>query len=449
MVQILLQFLYVLIFIFFRPTLRLVLEHHFFAAIEKIPKMMPSALAYAEPTWRNGVDGSYIPTFESSEPTVGTIRKTFDSALQALTQGERKRSPLTEQGTDLELRKSAMVTSKPTPTMNYNRIPESLGKNGKAFQIYDEYREHESDSPKPKAQVIVTSANALDEIYVRGEIPGSIDSIIKQTATLSIGNCMNGRLDIGNKNASPSAEKHKLPPIPTADNLALELMHSRLCYFFERGSKKEDSHCCKKIGNNDVNVWVVRYVDYTSKYGFGFLLNNGSAGVYFNDSTKAVVAPDRETFQYIERRKHSSGFSDCEIHTLTSFPDSLKKKVTLLKHFCSYLLEQQKRSVEVEMRNDLEVSDTSSVELVYLTKWVRTKHAIFFRLSDGTVQIVFFDQTELMLSSDISSLVYVDKTQSRTSMTLDLHLIESHPDVAKRLKYGKDILHQLVQAGKG
>ena len=33
-------------------------------------------------------------------------------------------------------------------------------------------------------------------------------------------------------------------------------------------------------------VWVVRYVDYTSKYGLGFLLNTGSAGVYFNDSTK-------------------------------------------------------------------------------------------------------------------------------------------------------------------
>lgn len=410
---------------------------------------MPSALAYAEPTWRNGVDGSFIPTFES-ESTIGTVRKTFDSAHQAFTQAEKRRSPLTEQGTDLEVRKSALVTSKPSPNININKIPESLGQQGRAFQIYDEYCDHKSESPKPKAQVIVTSANALDEI--RGEISGSIDNVIKQTAALSIGNCMNGRLDFGNKNASLSTEKHKLPPIPTADNLALELMHSRLCFFFDRESTTEDSHGCKKIGRNNVNVWVVRYVDYTSKYGFGFLLNNGSAGVYFNDSTKAVVAPDRETFQYIERRKHSSGFSpitDCEIHTLTSFPDSLKKKVTLLKHFCSYLLEQQKRSVEVEMRNDLEVSDTSYIELVYLTKWVRTKHAIFFRLSDGTVQIVFFDQTELMLSSDVSSLVYVDKTQSRTSMSLDLNLIESHPDVAKRLKYAKDILHQLVQGGKG
>jgi polo-like kinase 1 len=93
---------------------------------------------------------------------------------------------------------------------------------------------------------------------------------------------------------------------------------------------------------------------------------------------------------------------------LSSFPDSLKKKVTLLKHFAAICSNSKKGSVEDEMRNVLEVSDTSNVELVYLTKGVCTKHANFFRLSDGTVQIVFFDQTELMVSSDISSLVYVD-----------------------------------------
>jgi hypothetical protein len=49
------------------------------------------------------------------------------------------------------------------------------------------------------------------------------------------------------------------------------------------------------------------------------MLSNGSAGVYFSDSTKAVVTPGGETFHYIERREHSSGFTsipECEIHML-------------------------------------------------------------------------------------------------------------------------------------
>ena len=55
------------------------------------------------------------------------------------------------------------------------------------------------------------------------------------------------------------------------------------------------------------NKWVTRYVDYTSKYGLGFLLNDGSSGVYFNDSTKAVHAAVGEEFVYVERRKAGAG----------------------------------------------------------------------------------------------------------------------------------------------
>jgi hypothetical protein len=371
---------------------------------------MPSALAYAEPTWKNGIDGFFFPTFEN-ESTNAIIKNTFVSTLHAPTESEKKRSTLTEHLADLAGRKTSLLSFNPTPNIHSNKITESLGQHGRAFQIYDEVHDHKIDAPKPMTQVIATLAKPQDEKMAREAISGSIDNIIKKAAALSIGDCINGRLDLVNRNALPPAEKSKLPPIPTADNVALEQMLSRLCYFFERGSTSEGSPACRKLGRGSVNVWVVRYVDYTSKYGFGFLLSNGSAGVYFNDSTKAVVAPDRETFQYIERRKHSSGFisiPDCEIHTLTSFPDSLKKKVTLLKHFAAICSNSKKSSVEDEMRNVLEVSDTSNVELVYLTKGVCTKHANFFRLSGGTVQIVFLDQTESMVSLDISSLVYVD-----------------------------------------
>jgi hypothetical protein len=48
-------------------------------------------------------------------------------------------------------------------------------------------------------------------------------------------------------------------------------------------------------------LWVTQSVDYTSKYGLGYLFSNGSAGVYFNDSTKIICAPDGLTFDYIAR----------------------------------------------------------------------------------------------------------------------------------------------------
>jgi hypothetical protein len=33
-------------------------------------------------------------------------------------------------------------------------------------------------------------------------------------------------------------------------------------------------------------VYVKKWVDYSSKYGLGYLLSDGTTGIYFNDSTK-------------------------------------------------------------------------------------------------------------------------------------------------------------------
>ncbi len=39
------------------------------------------------------------------------------------------------------------------------------------------------------------------------------------------------------------------------------------------------------------DIWITKWVDYSSKYGMGYLLLNGANGVYFNDSTKIIISP--------------------------------------------------------------------------------------------------------------------------------------------------------------
>ena len=43
-------------------------------------------------------------------------------------------------------------------------------------------------------------------------------------------------------------------------------------------------------------VWVKKWVDYSTKYGLGYLLSDGSTGVYFNDSTKIILDKNSEVF---------------------------------------------------------------------------------------------------------------------------------------------------------
>lgn len=204
------------------------------------------------------------------------------------------------------------------------------------------------------------------------------------------------------------------------------------------------------VGLTAPEKWVTRYVDYTSKYGLGFLLNDGTSGVCFNDSTKTSLEREGEKFHYIERKRSEDGDvvrSDFVVsnYTLSEYPESLNKKVTLLKHFRNYLLDQQQKAKE-ELSFEAIFAEGSPSQFIYIKKWIRTKHAILFRLSDQTVQIVFYDQTEILLTPDDQAITYVDKNHSRKTYFLTDELVGTFLELEKRIKYSRDILQQLLSA---
>ncbi len=90
-------------------------------------------------------------------------------------------------------------------------------------------------------------------------------------------------------------------------------------------------------------MWVTNWVDYSTKYGMGYLLLNGATGVYFNDGSKIVLSPDLTYFDYIER-SGPGGDENGRQDELSSFkidqyPKELTKKVALLHQFNKYLLD--------------------------------------------------------------------------------------------------------------
>ena len=52
----------------------------------------------------------------------------------------------------------------------------------------------------------------------------------------------------------------------------------------------------------EAEVWVKKWVDYSTKYGLGYYLSNEATGVFFNDSTKIVLDPNGHHIDYMERR---------------------------------------------------------------------------------------------------------------------------------------------------
>eukprot|EP01028_Stygiella_incarcerata_P006744 TRINITY_DN2739_c0_g1_i1.p1 TRINITY_DN2739_c0_g1~~TRINITY_DN2739_c0_g1_i1.p1 ORF type:complete len:609 (-),score=162.51 TRINITY_DN2739_c0_g1_i1:279-2105(-) len=194
-------------------------------------------------------------------------------------------------------------------------------------------------------------------------------------------------------------------------------------------------------------VWVCKWADFSSRYGLAYRLNTGETGAHYNDSTKMIM-DTKGTIEYFDRQRLEAGAVDVqETHSVSEYPESLKKKVTLIKYFQSHL--QQESSGEdtdgavgaVGRRDDAEIG------VVYVKRWLLTRHAIIFRLSNKCVQVIFHDNTEILLSAEGKIVTYVDGSGHR--QVFSLNDVAMHPDheVAKRLKYTKGILYQLIHNG--
>jgi len=243
---------------------------------------------------------------------------------------------------------------------------------------------------------------------------------------------------------SPMASARKVP----------QVLQSR-----DRETQPKESHRARserpdrtqEISSSLPDVWVTKWVDYASKYGVGYVLSDGSIGVHFNDSTKIVLVPGGTHFDYVTRRTQEKAEERTTYHWDT-YPEELKKKVTLLRHFKNYMM------TDVLERKDGASAGESSLkpaslaakvtyapgQVPFVKKWTRNKHAIMFQLSNKTVQVIFFDKTEAVLSSRSHLVTYVDKKGQVQAYPLTNVLDVPSAELAKRLRYTKDILVNLL-----
>jgi hypothetical protein len=79
-------------------------------------------------------------------------------------------------------------------------------------------------------------------------------------------------------------------------------------FFSARGGKEnkleknQDALSKETLEEIKRDVSVLEYVDYSTKYGVGYLLSDNSFGVFFNDSTKILYEPSEKVFHYLDRK---------------------------------------------------------------------------------------------------------------------------------------------------
>jgi hypothetical protein len=149
-------------------------------------------------------------------------------------------------------------------------------------------------------------------------------------------------------------------------------------------------------------VFIASWVDYCNKYGMGYALTDGSVGVHFNDSTTLVLAADKQSvapnlsfhwmliafnlchrhFDYISSRRQGTVYVR-KNYTVGDYPEELKSKVYLLKHFEGYIMSKLYGDYEYTF---LDLQRTKGMQFVQ--KYLRMKHVIVFKLSHDVLQVV-------------------------------------------------------------
>nr|VZI01570.1 unnamed protein product [Spirometra erinaceieuropaei] len=182
--------------------------------------------------------------------------------------------------------------------------------------------------------------------------------------------------------------------------------------------------------------WVSKWVDYSDKYGIGYHLCDSSNGVLFNDGTRLLLTANSENLQYIDK-----GGTEY-LYTMVDYPNSLAKKVTLLKCFTSYMHENLLNAGENITRRE---SD-SMARLPFLRKWFRTDLAIILHLSNGTLQMNFFDDhSKIILCPLMEAVTYIDP--NRDFKTFRFNLLKANgitEDLRKRLVYASSMIDSLA-----
>ena len=227
-------------------------------------------------------------------------------------------------------------------------------------------------------------------------------------------------------------------------------------------------------------VWVVKWVDFSSKYGIGYILNNGLIGVYFNDNSKILFNPKENRFTIDERK-----ISDQQelLYTIgyNEYPDGLKKKIFLFHNFKKLLEEENKpnksnekkrqsmhksgmkekhrsktkgkkeneNNKENDFNRTVSVSDKfEEIDYIFVKKWLKTKHAIIFRFSNKVIQVCFKDNTQLIIHPLNQTVTYINKAEEKIKYPINKSLNTPNSEINKRVKYTKEVLAHMVSLNK-
>ena len=121
--------------------------------------------------------------------------------------------------------------------------------------------------------------------------------------------------------------------------------------------------------------YVVKWVDYSNKYGFGYVLSDGTIGVHFRDSSRIASNPQAVSFTSCKGRTHEMSREQAE----TCQVQEISIRMRLLHHISDYM--------ERNLAGGMPPSSTCKFAGQQLVKWHRSADSVALQLSGDVLQV--------------------------------------------------------------
>jgi polo-like kinase 1 len=211
---------------------------------------------------------------------------------------------------------------------------------------------------------------------------------------------------------------------------------------------------------------ISKYFDYSSKFGLVYFINNTHIGICFNDYSNILRHMNKDQneqdlantnnydYIYLEKNAQSSqNFDEIELENYLASKNTSKdiiKKFEIFKHIVNKHLkdfEEVKKQKFINNSGNY-MNDGVINKLFFVKKFLVSKNAILFRLSNKLIQIFFTDNSEITFSTETTDFIFKNKKGEEEQESIQNALSGEDNDLIKKIKMAKSLLIFFVKNHK-
>ena len=192
-------------------------------------------------------------------------------------------------------------------------------------------------------------------------------------------------------------------------------------------------------------LFVKKFLDYSQKYGIGYILSNEDVGVLFNDKSTLLKKKNKKKIYYITNSKNDNKTTIIS-YEQKKYPQNLKKKYKLFHYITNELLNCEGKFNLIEEKNLKfeKIENLEKKEIIFVKQFLKTKYCSLLKSNEKVMFAIFDDLAEIRLDYGNELLIFVSNKGVKEIHPIGRAFDTDSKELRKYLKYVRKIFNKIL-----